>query len=237
MLAWSGQHTAFARFQQFLAERIRCCGSLANFGADFVKLDSCAAAPLANGTESWAAQYTRWAAELNSTGRKMVFSCSWAVYYTICLARSGKSKCGQVPWEDDFISNICHMWRYGEDLAPAWDNHGARYGSGGSGVKNVLEYASSVFSRDYRSVTGEGAFNDPDFLVVGCPTDAPCDGLTKRNKPLTDVEQRTQMSMWCILAAPLIIGSDIRNLTKTALATLSNAQGELLRTAMWCVTN
>ena len=161
---------------------------------NFHQLDSCGGS-LPDGPESWANQYTRWSKAMNASGRPMVFSCSWAVYYTICLARSGKSKCGQVPWEDEFISNICHMWRYGEDLAPLWDNgqHSSRYGSGGSGVKNVLEYASSIFSRDYRSVTGVGAFNDPDFLVVGCPTDAPCDGRTKRNKPLTDVEQRTQM--------------------------------------------
>jgi hypothetical protein len=29
----------------------------------------------------------------------------------------------------------------------------------------------------------------------------------KGQTPLTDAEQRTQFSMWCLLAAPLIIGS------------------------------
>jgi alpha-galactosidase len=49
----------------------------AGWGADFVKLDSCGGT-LANGTESWVNQYTRWAAAMNATGRQMVFSCSYA---------------------------------------------------------------------------------------------------------------------------------------------------------------
>jgi hypothetical protein len=48
-------------------------------------------------------------------------------------------------------------------------------------------------------MTGVGAFNDPDFLVVGCPTDKPCDGLTTSNLPLSAVEQQTQMSMWYVV--------------------------------------
>ena len=55
--------------------------------------------------------------------------------------------------------------------------------------------------------------------MVGCPTDRPCEGYSQKGQiPLTDIEQRTQMSVWCLLAAPLIIGSDIRNLSPTALA-------------------
>ena len=88
----------------------------------------------------------------------MVFSCSWAVYFTICAAKyppgqvmanscnpmdnpycsckltrqhDGQwvEKCGAIPWEDNYISDNCHMWRYGEDLAPVW----------GSGSKGELE--------------------------------------------------------------------------------------------------
>ena len=49
-----------------------------DWGADFVKLDSCGGF-LPNGTESWGSQYGRWAAALNASGRQAVFSCSWAV--------------------------------------------------------------------------------------------------------------------------------------------------------------
>jgi len=60
--------------------------TFADWGADFAKLDSCGGT-LANGTESWYHQYGRWADAMNKTGRQMVFSCSWAVYFTICAAK------------------------------------------------------------------------------------------------------------------------------------------------------
>jgi hypothetical protein len=114
----------------------------AGWGADFVKLDSCGGS-LPDGPESWANQYTKWSKAMNASGRPMVFSCSWAVYYTICVAKDGADKCGQIPWEDGFISDICHMWRYGDDLAPVWDSPSQGYGSGGRGVKDVLQFAST----------------------------------------------------------------------------------------------
>ena len=60
-------------------------------------------------------------------------------------------------------------------------------------------------------------------MVVALWMDELCAGYSQKGQtPLTEVEQRTQFSMWCVLAAPLIIGSDIRHLDAAALATLSN---------------
>ena len=224
----------------------------AAWGADFVKLDSCGGT-LAHGSESWQSQYTRWAAAMNATGRQMVFSCSWPCYYTICAQAypmaEWEDKCGRIPWDDNILSDTCHMWRYGNDLYPFWGDGAyapittrVLSGQGKAGIGDIIEFASSVVAYNTRSVTGPGAYNDPDFLVVGCPTDKKCDAhpspplgtsstINKDDKPpppsgppLSDIEQRTQFSMWCILAAPLILGSDIRNLSTTALATLSNRE-------------
>lgn len=38
----------------------------------------------------------------------------------------------------------------------------------GGKVGDIIEFASSIFAYNWRAVTGPGAFNDPDFLVVGC---------------------------------------------------------------------
>ena len=61
---------------------------------------------------------------MNATGRQMVFSCSWAVYWTECAAQNlpkdWQTQCGRIPWENDLITDSCHMWRYGEDLRPYW---------------------------------------------------------------------------------------------------------------------
>ena len=40
--------------------------------------------------------------------------------------------------------------------------------------------------------------------------------------PLTDDEYRTNFSMWCMLAAPLLIGADPNKLDKTCLEILTN---------------
>ena len=55
-----------------------------------------------------------------------------------------------------------------------------------------------------------GHWNDPDRLGVG-------------NGTLTDIEGATQMSMWSILAAPLLIGADIRSASAATLTTLENS--------------
>jgi hypothetical protein len=65
-----------------------------------------------------------------------------------------------------------------------------------------------------------GHWNDPDML---------CTGLNG----ISDVEGRSHMNMWCILGAPLMIGTDVRMsgtpyyaplLTATTLNTLTNAE-------------
>jgi alpha-galactosidase len=57
------------------------------------------------------------------------------------------------------------------------------------------------------------------MLVVGLDNK----GFIKEG-PCSDIEYRTQMSMWCMFAAPLIIGTDVRNLRPAALEILSNPE-------------
>jgi alpha-galactosidase len=54
-----------------------------------------------------------------------------------------------------------------------------------------------------------GAWNDPDMLEVG-------------NGGMSDTEYRTHFSLWAEMAAPLLIGSDIRTATPATLAILKN---------------
>jgi alpha-galactosidase len=194
-----------------------------------VKLDSCACPScteannsLANGTHSWANQHIAWSRALNSTGRRVVFMCSWAAYYDVCAEMLSPTECGAVPWaHTPRIDDVCHQFRYDWDLFPTWSKPSPHPG----GVREVLEYtATSPFPAALRPLSAPGAVMDLDFLVVGCPTDANCEPFSPAPlAPLTDEEQQTQMSMWCILGAPLIIGSDVRRLSPRALATLGNA--------------
>jgi len=54
-----------------------------------------------------------------------------------------------------------------------------------------------------------GHWNDPDMLEVG-------------NGGMTADEYRTHMSLWCLLAAPLISGNDLATMTPETLAILAN---------------
>ena len=56
-----------------------------------------------------------------------------------------------------------------------------------------------------------GHWNDPDMLEIG-------------NGGMTDIEYRTHMSLWSILAAPLLAGNDLRNVPKSILDILTNAE-------------
>ena len=56
-----------------------------------------------------------------------------------------------------------------------------------------------------------GHWNDPDMLEIG-------------NGGMTDDEYRTHMSLWSILAAPLLAGNDLRNMTPAILEILTNRE-------------
>ncbi len=58
--------------------------------------------------------------------------------------------------------------------------------------------------------TGPGGWNDPDMLVGSNP---------KAAVNLTETQSRTQFSLWSVMAAPLLIGSSILDLTPYDLET------------------
>ncbi|HUZ45276.1 MAG TPA: glycoside hydrolase family 27 protein [Terriglobia bacterium] len=58
---------------------------------------------------------------------------------------------------------------------------------------------------------GPGHWNDPDMLEIG-------------NGGMTETEDRTHMSLWCMLAAPLIAGNDLTRMTPETLAILTNRE-------------
>jgi alpha-galactosidase len=58
---------------------------------------------------------------------------------------------------------------------------------------------------------GPGHWNDPDMLEVG-------------NEGLTFAESRAHFSLWCILAAPLMAGNDVRHMTPEINAILTDKE-------------
>ena len=58
---------------------------------------------------------------------------------------------------------------------------------------------------------GAGHWNDPDMLEIG-------------NGAMTEDEYKTHMSLWCLLAAPLLAGNDIRDIKPEIAAILMNRE-------------
>mgnify|MGYP003766401219 CR=1 FL=1 len=94
-----------------------------------------------------------------------------------------------------------NMWRTTGDLLDSWSNM-ARIGFS---TAEKGEYA------------GPGHWNDPDMLCIGKV------GFGNlRPSKLTRNEQITQMTLWCLIAAPLLIGGDIMEMDDFTVDVLSN---------------
>lgn len=85
------------------------------------------------------------------------------------------------------------MWRTTPDIMANWKS---------------ITWIYNRTLRLYES-TGAGHFNDPDMLEVG-------------NGKLTDDENRAHFSLWCMLAAPLMLGNDIREFVVNGAADKEN---------------
>ncbi len=64
--------------------------------------------------------------------------------------------------------------------------------------------------KELRKYTGLGHWNDPDMLEVG-------NGMSEN-------EDRAHFSVWCMLAAPLIAGNDIRKMSEAVRSILTNKE-------------
>jgi len=81
----------------------------------------------------------------------------------------------------EWAGSVGHMWRTTSDIADRW--------------QSVTKIADSQV--DLHPFAGPDHWNDPDMLEVG-------------NGGMTDDEYRSHLSLWAMLAAPLMAGNDLR---------------------------
>ncbi len=103
------------------------------------------------------------------------------------------------PWL--WADSVGHLWRTTGDIRDCWD---CSYNWGGLGWIHILD--KQVELSEY---AGPGHWNDPDMLEVG-------------NEGLTLNESRAHFSLWCMLAAPLMAGNDLRYMEKETIDILTN---------------
>lgn len=77
---------------------------------------------------------------------------------------------------------------------------------------NYLRMAYIGFEQNgLEKYAGPGHWNDPDTLTVG-------------NGGMTEDEYKMQMSLWCLLAAPLFASNDLTKMSPEALSILTNRE-------------
>src|ERR1700685_335050 len=86
-----------------------------------------------------------------------------------------------------------NVWRTTGDIQPNWQS-----------IYSILNEQAGL-----AKYAGPGHWNDPDMLEVG-------------NGKLSLAENRTHFSMWAMLAAPLLAGNDLPNMTPEVRAILTN---------------
>ncbi|WP_419228633.1 glycoside hydrolase family 27 protein [Gordonia sp. CPCC 205515] len=131
---------------------------------------------------------------LRTTGRPMVYSIN---------PNSGVS--GSVPGSVDDWGGVATMTRVTNDGVAAWSTGAGP--SGSQGITEIIDAVGPLASR-----VSPGTFNDPDMLVVG----------VAGTPPLTPAQQRTQMSLWAMMAAPLIAGNDLGAMSADTRSLLTN---------------
>jgi alpha-galactosidase len=126
----------------------------------------------------------------------------------------------------DIVLNLCQygmgrVWEWGREVGGNSWRTADDLGGSFEGIPTALfrdgfdVYAANNLQR----YGGPGAWNDPDYLLLGWLSD--WKGGTART-PLTPNEQYTHVSLWCLLAAPLIFSGDITRLDEFTQSLLTN---------------
>src|SRR5665647_1089026 len=119
------------------------------------------------------------------------------IVFSLCEWGSNK------PWE--WAENLGELWRTTGDISAVFDGYIDHGTWKQTGVMPIADMQNGL-----RKYAGPGHWNDPDMLEVG-------NGMTVN-------EDRTHFSLWCMLAAPLIAGNDLRKMSKETKEILTNKE-------------
>ncbi len=94
-------------------------------------------------------------------------------------------------------------WEWAKDVGHLWRTTGD--------IRDTYESMLSILdkNRELARYAGPGHWNDPDMLEVG-------------NGGMTPEEYKTHFTLWCVMAAPLMAGNDLANMTPETKEILMN---------------
>jgi alpha-galactosidase len=95
----------------------------------------------------------------------------------------------------EWAPEVGNLWRTTFDINDRWNS-----------VLNILDQ-----QKELARYAGPGHWNDPDMLEVG-------------NGRMTIEEYRSHFSLWCMMAAPLMAGNDLGNMSQDTKEILTNKE-------------
>lgn len=174
--------------------------------------ETCAGRPGSLGHEYQdALQYARWGIDylkydwcnttnINAQGayqlmRDAIQAAGRPIFFSMCEWGDNH------PWR--WAKGIGDSWRIGPDIWCSFDSTHVFPTYIQCSIIDCINRNDSL-----RSYAGPGHWNDPDMLEVG-------NGLSVN-------QDRAHFTMWCMMASPLILGNDVRNMSDETKAILTN---------------
>jgi len=154
--------------------------TFAEWGVDYIKMDSCFAEN--NGRMS-SEDYAIFRRHIRATGRPIVLSIS--DFGNAAWAWGGRE--------------YAQLWRTSNDIYP-WMDSVYACAETSAGDRAIHPAFNGLWQ-----FAGPGHWNDPDMLQVG--------NLKDLEGDRRDIGDRAHFSLWCILAAPLMAGNDLRTMS------------------------
>lgn len=106
--------------------------------------------------------------------------------------------------------SLCHgrpdYGAIGHSLGNSW-----RIGTDDNSWTNILKNIDTNAQYGLHRYSGPGGWNDPCLLLANGP-----------HASITPSQSRSQFSMWAVMSAPLLISSDIRNISQYVLESYTN---------------
>ncbi|HWD91307.1 MAG TPA: NPCBM/NEW2 domain-containing protein [Verrucomicrobiae bacterium] len=187
----------------------------ASWGFDYLKYDWCSYADLAEGRSPEGKNVPHW----GQTNDEAVASYPYSLMgrylreqprdIVFSLCQYGMADVWK--WGGSIGGNC---WRTTDDINDRWGRATHGWGNGGAGggldVIGFNQDKSAPYAKP-------GNWNDPDMLIVG-----QIGWGNPHPSRLNPDEQYTHISLWCLLAAPLLIGCDMTKFDDFTLNLLSN---------------
>ncbi|MDD4969094.1 MAG: glycoside hydrolase family 27 protein [Paludibacter sp.] len=171
--------------------------TFASWGIDYLKYDYCNAP---GDSITAKIRYKAMSEALQHSGRDIALGvCEWGQ---------------RQPWK--WAAAVGgNVWRTTGDIRDKWKNIDSDFGSG---ILDIMDGNAEL-----NKYAASGTWNDMDMLIVGLyGKKGPSSDLGGIG--CNDIEYRTQMSIWCMMASPLATSNDVRNMNEATKRILLNKE-------------